>query len=254
MELKEYLKLIRKRLPLIVLCVLISTITTAIYSYNNYKPIYLASTKLIINSTTTQDQMGIEQMDLGAISINIGLVDTYKEIIKTPAIMDKVVQRYPELNLSTEQLISMIQVSALNRTQVMTIDTVDYSYERAANIVNAVAQVVKTEIPKIMKVNNVEILNVADLNDQPLPLNQKTNQLIVISFAVSLIFGIGITFLLEFLDDTLKSEKDIQDVLGLPTLTAIAATKEPAVRKSKRKKKTRNVVGEATYATTTIKR
>jgi len=248
MELRDYMKLIKKRLWLIILCVMISTITTAYFSYQNYKPLYLASTKLIINKTIGQDQLGGEQMDFGAINVNIGLVDTYKEIIYTPAIMDKVVARYPELNLSTEQLLARIEVAALNRTQVMTIDTADYSYERAANIVNAVAQVVKTEIPRIMKVNNVEILNIAEPTDQPPPLNQNTNQKIFLSFAISLIFAMGLTFLLEFMDDTIKTKKDIQSVMGFSTLSAIPTIKTKKV-KARKKKSTRKQVTEAPYVT-----
>jgi capsular polysaccharide biosynthesis protein len=246
MEIKDYSKLIKKRLWLIILIVLVSTLTTAYYSFQNYQPTYVASNKLIINKTIVQDQVGIDQqMDLGAIDVNIGLIDTYKEIIRTPAIMAKVVQRYPELNLTVDHLISTVYVSALNKTQVMTIDTADYSYERAANIVNAVAEVVKTEIPRIMKVNNVEILNIADPNEQPAPENSNINQSIIISFIISLILGIGITFLLEFLNDTLKTKKDIQTVMGLPMLSAV-----PIIKKEKRQKKNmREQVGEAKYAT-----
>jgi capsular polysaccharide biosynthesis protein len=249
MEIKEYAKLIKKRLWLIILCVLVSTLTSAFYSYQNYQPIYVASNKLIINKTIGQDNVGIEQqMDFNAISVNIGLIDTYKEIIKTPAIMDKVVQRYPELNLSTDHLISTVYVSALNKTQVMTIGTTDYSYERAANIVNAVAEVVKTEIPRIMKVNNVEILNIADPNEQPAPENSKINQSIIISFIASLILAMGITFLLEFLNDTLKTKKDIQTVMGLPLLSAVPIIKQKKVKQQK-KNKLRKQVGEGQYAT-----
>jgi capsular polysaccharide biosynthesis protein len=245
----EYLKIIKKRLWLIVLCVLISTITTVLYSYDHYKPVYQASTKLIVNKTTDQGQLGKEQMDLGAISTNIGLINTYKEIIKTPAIMDKVVQRYPDLDLTADQLSLIINVSALNGTQVMTVVAADYSYERAANIVNAVSEVFKAEIPKIMKVDNVTILNVAKMDAQPLALNQKPTQKIIISFAVSLIFAIGITFLLEFLDDTLKKEEDIQLILGLPTFAVIPAMKEKELKSPRKKKTSRDQVGEAPYAT-----
>jgi capsular polysaccharide biosynthesis protein len=252
MELKEYAKIIKKRLWLIIVCVVISTVTTVIYTQQNYIPVYEASTKLIINKMITQDRSGNEQMDLGAISVNIGLVNTYKEIIKTPAIMNKVVQSYPELNLSVEQLISTVRVSALNGTQVMAIDTMDVSYKRAANIVNAVAEVVRTEIPRIMKVNNVEILNVAELNDQPPPVNEKTNRMIIMSFAVSLIFAIGITFLLEFIDDTLQTKQDIQTVTGLPILSMIPDMKGKEMKKLM-KKRIRKQAGETKYATTSIR-
>lgn len=231
MELKDLLRMVRKRLWLIVSFILIATLTTAVYSSRNYQPIYGASTKLIVNKTVDPEQIGKEQMDLGAIGMNIRLINTYTEIIKTPAIMDKVVQRYPDLSLTAEDLTSMVQVSALNETQVMTLSTWDTSYERAAKVVNAVTEVFQAEIPKIMKVDNVTILHMAQTKENPQPLNQKTNQYVMISFAASLLIALGICFLLEFIDDTLKKEEDVRRIFGVPGLAVVSKYKPAGKRK-----------------------
>jgi hypothetical protein len=42
-----------------------------------------------------------------------------------------------------------------------------------------------------------------------------------IAFIVSLMIGLGIAFLLEYMDDTLKTEADIERYLGLPTIAMI---------------------------------
>jgi capsular polysaccharide biosynthesis protein len=248
-NLKEYFMIIKKRLWLIVLCVLLSTILTAIYSNLHYQPIYQASTKIIVNNTLARDQMGKEQIDYGAIGVNIALISTYKEIIKTPAIMDKVVQRYPDLNLSAEQLISIINVSDLNETQVMTIVARHYSYEKAVKIANAVSDVFQSEIPKIMKVDNVTILNRATTQDNPTPVNKKSNQYLILSFVASLVVAIGIIFLLEAMDDTLKTVEDIRLVLEISTLAFIPKMKEKELRSNKRNT-SRRKAGETPYATT----
>ncbi|MCR8635374.1 YveK family protein [Paenibacillus radicis (ex Xue et al. 2023)] len=248
-DLREYLKVIMKRLWLIILFVLITTITVAIYSTNSYQPIYQASTKLIVNQTLEMDQVGKEQIDFGAIGINIALIDTYKEIIKTPAIMDKVVQRYPELNMSAEQLISIVDVNAINGTQLMTIVARYSSYEKAAKVVNAVSEVFKTEIPKIMKVNNIAILNEAKMQNNPRPVNKQSNQYIMISFVVALVIGIGVALLLDAMDDTLKNKEDIRQIFELPTLAVVSKVK-PKEFKSAKRKRTPKQVGDTPYVTT----
>lgn len=247
-NLKQYFLMIKKRWWLIVLCVFLSTLLTAKYSNSNYQPIYQASTKLIVNNTFEQGQMGKEQIDYGAIGANIALIATYKEIIKTPAIMDIVVQRYPDLNMSTEQLISIVNVSNLNETQVMTIIARHYSYERAVKVVNAVSDVFQMEIPKIMKVNNVTILNRAEMQENPIPVNTKSNYMILTLLA-SLVVSMGIILLLEALDDTLKTDEDIRIVFEISTLAFIPkmSGKELGL---KRGKKIQKKEGEATYATT----
>ena len=245
---KEYYLILRKRWWIVVLCVLLFTILTSMYSNANYQPIYQASSKLIVNTTLAQDLMGKEQIDFGAIGINIALTSTYKEIIKSPAIMDKVLQRYPDLNLSTEQLISIVNISNLNETQVMTIVARHSSYEKAVKIVNAVSDVFKVEIPKIMKVDNVTILNRVQLQNNPIPVNEKSNQTLIMSLAAALIVAFGIILLLEVLDDTLKTDEDICQIFEVSSLTVIPKMKKKDFRSVKRNK-IQEKAGEAAYAT-----
>ncbi|MNI07782.1 Capsular polysaccharide type 8 biosynthesis protein cap8A [compost metagenome] len=248
-NMKSYLLLIKKRLWLVVCCVLVSTILASMYSNSNYRPIYQASTKLIVNSTLGQDQLGIERMDYGALGINLALINTYKEIIRTPAIMDKVVQRYPDLNTSTEELISIVNVSDLNETQVLTIVARHFSHDKAVKVVNAVSDVFQMEIPKIMKVNNVTILNRAKTLENPIPMNSQSNQYIIMGFIASLVVAIGIILLLEAMDDTLKTDEDIREALDVPTLALIPRIKDKELSLGKIPK-TPKKVGEAPYAKT----
>jgi capsular polysaccharide biosynthesis protein len=170
----------------------------------------------------SNERVGLDQVDINSINTNLRLIDTYKEIIKTPAIMDKVVSTYPEFNLTTEQLISQVKVSSVNNTQVMTLIVQDKSYKKAAQIVNAVSKVFQEEIPKIMKVDNVSLLNQAKMNDKPTPVKPNKTLNVAISFVVSLMVAVGLVFLLEYLDDTIKNEADIQQYLGIPALGVIA--------------------------------
>lgn len=248
-NLKEYLMIIKKRWWLIVLIVFGCTLVTAMYTTANYVPIYQASTKLIVNKTFEQDQLGTEQIDYGAIGVNMALINTYKEIIRTPAIMDKVVQRYPDLNVSTDQLISIVNVSNLNETQVMSITARHFSHEKAVKIANAVSDVFQTEIPKIMKVDNITILNRAKVQDNPIPVNQRSNQYIILSFVASLAVTIGIILLLDALDDTLKTDEDVREVFELSTLAYIPKVKSKALRTTQ-KHKSRKKVEDIAYAKT----
>ncbi len=65
------------------------------------------------------------------------------------------------------------------------------------------------------------------------PIGPNRNRNIVIAFLVSLIGGIGLSFLLDYLDDSIKSSDDIGRHLGLPTLSLIPH--HNLVEKKKRK-------------------
>lgn len=235
-ELKDYIRILRKRLILILSIVLVVTVATAVVSIFVMKPVYEASTKIIV--TKEDKTTGTNGVDLNTINSNIQLINTYKEIIKTPRIMDLVAQEYPEFELSASELTNKVEVSSVNQTQVMTLKVLDTSYARAAEIVNATSEVFQNEIPTIMKVDNVSILNQANPEADPAPVKPNKLLNIAISFVVSLMLGVGIAFLLEYLDDTIKSEDDITKILGLPTLTMIGKIRQDDMEKktSKRRK------------------
>ncbi|QKS48866.1 lipopolysaccharide biosynthesis protein (plasmid) [Paenibacillus cellulosilyticus] len=219
LEIKDYVRIIRKRLWWIVALVVVATVLSGIVSKFVIKPEYEASTKIIVTKTSDPE---IQQLNSDTVTTNIKLIDTYKEIIKTPAIMDVVAEQYPEFGLSSEDLIEKVSVSSVNNTQVMTLVVQDKSYEKAAQIVNAVSKVFQTEIPDLMSVKNVSILNYAkeeNVNAEPVSPNVVLN--CVIAFVLALFISLGVTFLLEYMDDSVKTEEDVQQLLGLPMLAMI---------------------------------
>jgi capsular polysaccharide biosynthesis protein len=246
MELREYGRILKKRLWLIAVCVIIACLTTAIISFYFMKPVYQASTKLIVNKSNP-DASVMQQVSLQEVNVNILLISTYKEIIKTTAIMDQVVEMHPEFNLTAEELTQKIKVSSVNNTQVMTLSVEDYSYQNAVNLVNAVSNVFKDSIPNIMKVDNVEILNEAKLMEHPAPIKPNPILNVVISFMVALMFSVGVAFLLEYLDDTVKTESDVANIMGIPALAAIPVIRDQDLAPRK-EKSVKQKVGEAPYA------
>lgn len=245
LELKEVLQIVKRKLWIIISVVLIACLATAIFNIYFAKPIYSTSTKLIVNKSS--DSSNTEKLDLGSLNANIQLINTYKEILKTPAILDKVAADHPEFNLSAEGINSRISVNSKEQSQVMTISVEDTSHTRAVGIVNAVAQVFKQEIPRIMKVDNVTILSEAKAVENPVPVSPNVRLNFIIVFIASLLVSVGLVFLLEHLDDSIKSEKDIEQALGLPTLAMIRKIKKKDL-KGRHKASYQRVAGEKTYA------
>jgi len=225
MELKQYWLIVKKRLPLIALIVAVCCLSVGLYSYYFIQPKYEASAKLIVNQHKDSSSL-LPSIDVGSINSTIGLIKTYKEIIRTPRIMKKVAEDYPELGMSYGELIGKVSVSSVNETQVMSISVRDDSYGKAARAANAVAVVFQKSVPVLMKVDNVSVLDFADPKESrgPVAPNPKWN--IAVAFFLALMLGVGIAFLLDYLDDTIKTERDIESLLKVPVLTAIPKFRE----------------------------
>lgn len=222
MELKQYWTVIRKRLWLLALLVVAITAATGVYTFLLTDKEYTAETKLIVTPKQDLETLG-GKLDLTTINSNIRLIKTYKEIILSPRIMNLVSERYPQLGLTSDELLKKVSVSAVDESQVMSLATTDAAYKQAAAIVNAVAAVFQTEVPKVMKIDNISVLSEADPQDQPAPSSPQPLLNMIIGFVLSVMLGIGLMFLLDYLDDTLKTEKDIREVLGLATYSVVPA-------------------------------
>lgn len=246
LELKDYILIVRKRIWLIAVLTAVAVVATGAVSYVFLDPVYEASTKLIVNKTSSTS---LQPLDLNDVNLNIRLIDTYKEIIKTNAIMDKVAEENPEFQLTGDQLIAKVKIESVNNSQVMTVKVQDNSYRRAAEIANAISRVFQREVPHILRVDNVTILNEADVDKAAAPVKPKPLLNMVIAFIVAVMAGVGLALLLEYLDDTIKTEEDVTRVLGLPTLAVIYQYSKEDLQFVARDQRAITRVGEKANAT-----
>lgn len=229
MELKLMMQMLRKRLWLLIAFVAVCTAGAGLYSQYLMTPEYEAESTLIVNKMS-MDRNGSLSPDVNEITSNIMLINSYKVIITSAAIMDKVVERHPELDVDSRDLADKLQVVTMQNSQVITLKMRDPSYERAMNIVNSVSQVFREEIPRIMKIDNISILDTAKAQSDPVPVSPKIKLNMAVAFAASFLLAVGLVLLLEYLDDTVKNEYDVERYLGLTTLGAIRKMKKRDLR------------------------
>lgn len=221
-NIKDLLNVIKKRMTLIVLCVAIAAMVAGAISFFVLTPIFQSSTQLLVNQKKTAGEM----YQYNEVQTNVQLINTYNEIIKSPVILDKVIKEL-DLKQSMAQLNEKITVAAKQNSQVFTVTVEDENPKLAKDIANTIAMVFQKEIGNIMSVDNVSILAKAELPDNPSPIKPNPKLNIAIAVVVGLMLGVGLAFLIEFMDNTIKTEKDIEDLLGISVLGVITEMDEP---------------------------
>ncbi|UYT84624.1 YveK family protein [Priestia megaterium] len=220
-SLKELFQTLKKRLWLIGLITIIAAIISAVISFFILTPIYQTQTQILVNQAKSDQQLytGTE------VQTNIQLINTYNVIIKSPAILDKV-KKELDLDRTVDELNDQVTVSSAKDSQVVEITVQDQSPYVAAQIANKTAEVFQTEISKIMKIDNVSILSKAEVKENVSPVKPQPLLNIAVAIVIGLIVGTGLAFLLEYLDNTIKTEQDIEGILELPVIGAITNIKE----------------------------
>ncbi len=219
-SLKELFLTLKKRIVLIIAIAIAAVMISGVVSYFILTPIYQSSTQILVNQAKEDQQYSTTE-----VQTNLQLINTYNVIIKSPAILD-IVKQELDLSESTRQLNEKITVQSEQNSQVVNISVQDESPEQAAAIANKTAEVFQKEIANIMKINNVTILAKAEVGENQSPVKPQPLLNIAIALVVGLMAGVGLSFLLEYLDNTVKNEEDIEKVIGLPLLGKIATIDE----------------------------
>jgi len=197
-----------------------------ILSFYFIKPIYQVQTQILVNQKVNNQEGLWYQMET-----DLQLINTYNDIIKSPVILNKVIE---ELRLDTtpEQLTYQITLSSESDSKVLNIEVQDSNPEQAANIANVTAEVFKEEIPSLMNVDNINILSAAKVSENPSPVKPNKALNIAIGAVIGIMMGIGLAFLLEILDTTIKDEKDVEEILGIPIIGLVGSIPLEKVKKS----------------------
>lgn len=226
-SLKELFQTLKKRMSLIAIITMLAVMASGIISYFFLTPIYQASTQILVNQAKDEQNL----YNYNEVQTNLQLINTYNVIIKSPAILE-LVKNELKLDISVGELNEKISVASEKNSQVVILTVQDPDAEVAASIANKTVEVFQKEIKTIMNVDNVSILAKAEVVDNQSPVKPQPLLNVAIALVVGLMVGVGLAFLLEYLDNTLKTEQDIEKVLELPVLGSITRISDTVVKES----------------------
>ena len=218
LDLVQYWQILRKRWILIVVIPLIAALVSGIVSFFILKPVYEASTTLIVGKKASDTVQPNQVLDYNVIMANQQLAKTYAEIAKSRTIEENVIKKLG-LPITQERLDEKISVDAVKNTEVLEIKVENNDSQMAAKIANTLAQEFSAAVIEIKKVDSVSIVDAAVAPPDPVKPKKMFN--VLIAFMVGLIAAMGTALLLEYLDNTIKSSDDVEKTLGLPVLGMI---------------------------------
>lgn len=212
-DLKTFLKTLRKRTPLIASVTLLAVLLTAILSYTVLTPTYEASTQILVNEKPANAR------DFSSLNIdtNIQLISTYNVIIKSPVILSQVIE---ELGLAEtpEALSERITVSNVEESQVVTVNVQDPSLQQAVQIANTTATIFEREVQELMNIDNVEIIAFAKILPETQPVKPDPFLNMAIAAVIGFMAGTALAIIVEQLNTTVRTEQDIEEIFGTQAL------------------------------------
>ncbi|MDQ1707138.1 MAG: polysaccharide biosynthesis transport protein [Pyrinomonadaceae bacterium] len=166
----------------------------------------------------------------GVKKIEAQLQGLEAELDKAPSEIVTAMQRKYEAAVSQENLLRRSYEQQKGTTTQQTRDQIDLlamtqELETNRQILNTLLQRQREfQVSNGDRSNEVSIATYSRLPREPIGPQRFRN--IFIAFLLSLVAGIGLAFLLDFLDDTLKSVDDVDRYLHLPALALIPASRD----------------------------
>lgn len=215
-SIKELFYILAKRKKLILLITIVSVLVSGIVSYFILTPEYQTFTTLMVGKP--KDYQGGGQLEYNDVLLNKQLVTTYGEIVKSRAVTDEVI-RSLGLDVTFKEFGENVNVNLVNDTEIIKVEVVDKNPKMSAEIANKTASVFMKYVKDKMKVENVQVIDKALIPEAPIKPRPKLNM--AIAGVLGLMISIFIVFLIEFLDNTIKTPEDVDRYLELPIIGTI---------------------------------
>ena len=210
-ELREIFQILRKHLLLLIIIPIIFAILGAVISIYVIDPVYEASTTLIVRQNKETD----EEINIGDVNLSKSLIYTYAEMAKSNTVIGNT-----KRSLALEELSGKsITVSPVKDTQILKVSVQNINPQLAMDIANTLVKEFTVEIMRITKTDNVAVVDYATIPIAPVKPNKVMNTAIAAILGEMLV--LLIIFLAEYLDNTIKTEKDIEKYLGLSIIGTI---------------------------------
>ncbi|HAB97684.1 MAG TPA: tyrosine protein kinase [Enterococcus sp.] len=215
-SLKEIFDILRKHLASIFIAMFVGLAVAAIATFFVLTPKYSSQAQLIVTLPQT------ETTNANDVNMNLQMINTYKELVTGDLVINEVKdQLESEYNIdkTVQELKDTIEVTQSQNSLMFSIKATDTSSVYAANIANTTALVFQENAKDVLSVDKISIISNAQASTSPVSPNNKLN--LAIGVVLGLLVGVGIAFLLELLDRTVKDNKFVTDTLGFTILGTV---------------------------------
>lgn len=232
LDLKELLMLFWNKKVKILLIVAIFIAIGIIYTIGFVTPKYTSTTSLVL-ATSNNSQQSSGTITTTDLTLNSSLVSTYRELVTSSSVVRQVISNLG-ITMEEEQLKKEISVSSVTNTALIKISVTDENSINAAKIANELANVFAEEVTKIYKLDNVYVLDKAEVSETPSNVNHAKD--VIIFACAGLVVAVLYVIILNMLDTTIKSAEEVEKQFKVPVLASIPLYNFEPVKKGGKKR------------------
>jgi succinoglycan biosynthesis transport protein ExoP len=226
MELRDYLRIARKRVWLILTAALLCSLAALASSVATI-PVYRGTAKLLV--VAKSDPGGGTSSAYEGALLSQQLVKSFAEILKSRAIAEAALRRDPQ-PLTPSELQSWVRAEPVTDTMLIELSVDHTDPARAKRLTNSVASAFISSVPGLQSSSTLRVSLVEPALKPSRPIRPRTKLNVVLGIVLGLMIGAGLAFLREFLDRSIKTPEELEITMGAPvvgTIPPFKASKQP---------------------------
>lgn len=210
-NIQELFAFFKEKILIVGITLVISLLITLVYIGVIKKPVYKSSTTYVLISD--QASGGITSSE---VTLNEKLIATYKEIIKSSNILDKVIANLGLQGETQGSLSKKVSVEQLSTSSMIKITVLYNDPVLAKNIAESIGMEFSSEIQQLYKINNLSVVDSPKLPQTP--SNSSNLKEIVVINGGGVFLSLMVIFMIFYFDNTIKTAEQVGEKLELPVL------------------------------------
>lgn len=215
-NLKEVFDYFKSKILWIVIAIVAILIVGNVYTVITRVPMYESDTTIVLSGNKDAYSSTDSQ-------INQNLIGTYREIIKSRNVLSQVIDNL-DLKMSVDELSNNITATSVEDTEIIKITVANEKAKDAQRITDEVAKVFSKEVQDIYNLENVTIIDKADLANKPYNINYVKDNIIYL--VIGIVLSFGVVFVMYYFDTSIKSSETIEEKFGLTVIGVVPEEKE----------------------------
>lgn len=226
-DLLDILRALRKRILLVLMVALIGGCAGAACTQFLMTPIYSSTSSMLVLSKETT-LTSLADLQLGA-----SLTSDYTVLITSTPVLEQVIKNL-DLDMKAEELKKKVTINNPADTRILEITVDNQDPAMAKKIVDEIASVSSSYIGDKMEVIPPKIIENGKIATERTSPSMVKN--VVISFLIGFLACAAVVVVHAVMDDTVKTEGDIEKYLGVTVLARVPDRKDYVNMKNKKSK------------------
>ena len=239
-DLLELLMVMKKHLSAILLAGIVGLVIMFAYTSFLVTPLYSASSMMYVmpDNSNSMNSYTLNDMQVGQ-----QLTSDYSSMIKSRSFMEDVIKKL-NLTIDYQQFLGKVEVTNPTSSRILQVTVNDPNPQTAADIANEVASVAESKLKEITGMQAIKIYEEAAVPEKPSSPSLKKN--CALGLLAGIVLAMAVITVLYLMDDTIKTEDDIEKYLGMTTLAVLPYNGKKQQRQAKKQKKQRAKQGKKT--------